>query len=299
MNLEQLMYVVELSKSKSLSEAAAHLHISQSALSQSLTSLEKELGLRLFKRARTGTLPTAEGASIIKKVHEAAKIIEEIRLEAASSLSSLSGELRLSTMPAQMKTMVKVIAWLKKEHPALRIEVSEDGSLNTLGSVREGLADLGMIAMREDKLPIEGLSFHSLCKGKMVALVGAQSPLALRTSMSPEELRQHPFVLYKDDHVDQFIHDFTRQHGPVEVLFRTDYDVAIQSALLEGLAVSIGHDYSFRQNANETIRQFAMLEIEDFFQQPVHFGWVRAKNRPNAPVMDYFINRFEHEYTFK
>lgn len=66
MNLEQLMYVVELSKSKSLSEAAANLHISQSALSQSITSLEKELGLKLFRRARTGTLPTAEGASIIK-----------------------------------------------------------------------------------------------------------------------------------------------------------------------------------------------------------------------------------------
>ncbi|MET1167878.1 LysR family transcriptional regulator, partial [Bacillus velezensis] len=50
MNLEQLEYVVEIAKTKSFSAASEHLHVTQSAISQSVHRLEKELGIILFER---------------------------------------------------------------------------------------------------------------------------------------------------------------------------------------------------------------------------------------------------------
>ncbi|MBE0338124.1 hypothetical protein E4V51_07995 [Paenibacillus sp. 28ISP30-2] len=46
--------------------------------------------------------------------------------------------------------------------------------------------------------------------------------------------------LYKEDYIDMFIRDFTEQFGDVNILFKKNSDSAIQSAILEGLAISIG-----------------------------------------------------------
>ncbi|MGW9939162.1 DNA-binding transcriptional LysR family regulator [Staphylococcus epidermidis] len=52
MNFEQLAYVKKLYELESMIQASESIHISQSAMSQSLTNLEKELGYKLFSRSR-------------------------------------------------------------------------------------------------------------------------------------------------------------------------------------------------------------------------------------------------------
>lgn len=56
MNLDQMLYLTELGKTKTISQAAKNLNISQAGLSQSLDKLEEELGLRLFNRTRSGIM---------------------------------------------------------------------------------------------------------------------------------------------------------------------------------------------------------------------------------------------------
>lgn len=54
MTFEQLLYVYELAKHESLQQTSLLLHISKSALSQSISQLEKELGIPLFERTHSG-----------------------------------------------------------------------------------------------------------------------------------------------------------------------------------------------------------------------------------------------------
>ncbi|MFK4341895.1 DNA-binding transcriptional LysR family regulator [Paenibacillus sp. RC62] len=298
LNLEQLTYVVEVDKVKSLSEAALRLHVSQSAISQAITALEKELGLKLFNRSRSGTTSTEEGQLFIKKAFEATKIIQEMLLESENRKHALSGLLRLGTMPAEMATLVNVIVSLKKEHPEVHIEITEQGSLKTLQLVRQGKIDLGMIALPEDLLQQEALPFDTLYQGKMMVVAGRNSPLASQKSIPPEEMRAYSFVLYKDDYIDMFIRDFTEQFGEVNILFKTNSDSAIQSAILEGLAISIGHDYSFQKATMERGQSVHLLEIERFAQQPVHFGWIRSANSSRSAINEYFIQRYKLEARF-
>lgn len=259
MNLEQLIHVVELTKVKTLSQAAANLYISQPAISQSIANLEKELEIKLFHRTKSGTIPTDEGVAIIKKAHDVVKLIEEIRLEAASAKLTLSDSLR---------------------------------------AVKEGKIDLGMLAIREGVLHDDSIVFESLWQGKMMVIAGKNSPFAARSSIKPEEMLQQSFVLYNDDYVHHFINDFTKQYGSVNVLFQSDYDIAIQSAVAEGLAISIGHDFSFKPNALTLDDQLVVLEIEHYEQPSVHFGWVRLKDRAQSPISSYFVSRFKNEFLF-
>ncbi|MBI0580043.1 LysR family transcriptional regulator [Neobacillus cucumis] len=62
MHIEQLEYIVRVAETGSISIAAKDLHISQSGISQSITILEDELDVKLFKRnRRPGTVSTNEG----------------------------------------------------------------------------------------------------------------------------------------------------------------------------------------------------------------------------------------------
>lgn len=64
MTLDQARCVVEVASCGTLNEAANNLYVSRSAVSQSISSLEKELGFRIFSRSRTGSSLTAAGASV-------------------------------------------------------------------------------------------------------------------------------------------------------------------------------------------------------------------------------------------
>ena len=61
MRLEQLYNIVEVYKSRSMSQAAKNLFISQPSLSASVAALEEELGRKLFIRSSTGVTPTEYG----------------------------------------------------------------------------------------------------------------------------------------------------------------------------------------------------------------------------------------------
>jgi len=294
MNLDQLTYIVEVARVKSLASAAQNLHVTQSAISQAISSLENELGVKLFDRSRMGSFPTEEGKGMIKKMFEVSKLVQEIRIEADSRMNSLSGHLRIATMPTEMITLIRVISQLNKEHPDLRIEVLEKGSQEIIADIQSGKADLGFVALPENLFPLQDLHFHTLFKGSMMIAAGkALWPHARRT-ITPQEIQQHPFVVYKDDYVDRFIEDFGRKFGPINVLFRTNNGSAVQRALEEGLALTIGHDYSFYTVEHLIRDNLVMLDIDHFTQQPVHFGWVWSDKQPSS-LYSYFIARFRQE----
>lgn len=57
MNLEQLVYILEVYKAGSISNAAKNCHVTIPAISQAISLLEKELNTQIFKRSRTGSIP--------------------------------------------------------------------------------------------------------------------------------------------------------------------------------------------------------------------------------------------------
>ena len=70
MRLEQLEHIIEIEKQKSISKAAKALYMGQSSLSCSLTSLEDELGVKLFERTTSGVVPTGEGQKALQLAHQ-------------------------------------------------------------------------------------------------------------------------------------------------------------------------------------------------------------------------------------
>src|SRR5918999_4665985 len=63
--IRQLRYLVAVADRRSVSQAALDLHLSQSALSESLRKLEVELGVELLERSSRGVAPTPAGGALL------------------------------------------------------------------------------------------------------------------------------------------------------------------------------------------------------------------------------------------
>ncbi len=80
MKTEQIQYLLEVSRSGSISAAAQKLSISQTALSAVVKSTEEELGFPLFLRLHHGVKPTIEGEEALSIMEEIHGFVEKIKL---------------------------------------------------------------------------------------------------------------------------------------------------------------------------------------------------------------------------
>src|SRR5699024_58522 len=120
MNLEQLAYIVEVAETESLSVASENIHVTQSAISQSITNLEKKLGIKIFQRSRSGTIPTEAGGKVIQKAIEILGKMEELQIEANADWFGENEKLRLGTIPSPLMYLPKTLASFKKDDHSIQ-----------------------------------------------------------------------------------------------------------------------------------------------------------------------------------
>ena len=78
MRIEQLQYVAAVTQYGSLRRASEHLHISQPALSEAMTKLEKELGVTLLDRHRSGARISVAGRELLQPIVEVLESVERL-----------------------------------------------------------------------------------------------------------------------------------------------------------------------------------------------------------------------------
>jgi len=292
MNIEQLSYIVEVAKVKSLAEASRTLNISQSALSQAITKLEAELSLKLFHRNRTGATPTKEGSFIVERAQEALHAIYQVKEEARNQLNNSNDLLRISVIPGLTSPIVDTYLSLKRGGSTLKIEVNERASFEIVDDVRTNKIDIGFIAINKSNIDsITDLHFNPIIRGKILAYVSKQSPLANTEVTTPELLRQQTFVIYKDEYVENFITNFQRLYGPIDIFFKTTNLDVIYKAVIELGAVTIGHDISTKFNVNHPPDQIIAIDMEDSIDTSFRFGWITK----NDNILSKEANRYIDE----
>ena len=66
MNTQQLQYLIEIERTRSISQAAANLYMGQPNLSRVLRDIESSIGFPIFERTRKGVRPTEKGVIFLQ-----------------------------------------------------------------------------------------------------------------------------------------------------------------------------------------------------------------------------------------
>jgi DNA-binding transcriptional LysR family regulator len=148
MEIRELRAFVAVAEDGGMSAAARRLHISQSALSQTIQSLERQLGVQLLVRDHAGARPTDAGKVLLR---EARDLIDhhDRALAAISGVAASAGELRIA-VPLEFPSDVlpAALAEVATLHPGTRVEVRHLSSAAQLAALRSRDLDLALVRDR-------------------------------------------------------------------------------------------------------------------------------------------------------
>ncbi|HHW35876.1 MAG TPA: LysR family transcriptional regulator [Bacillales bacterium] len=297
MNIEQLMYIVEVAKYNSLSIAAQNLHVTQSTISQSITNLEKELEIKILKRSRGhGAVPTDDGRKILKLSYEVLKKIGEIK-EAANLINSTElEELKISSLPGLMMFLVKAIATFRHDYPHAKLEIIEHNGFNVIEDVRRNKTDIGLITISDEwEINMEGVLFETLIDGKQKVYVSKHSPMAILGAVTPQEILDQTLVTYNGEFMRNFIKDFFEKYKPMKTLFTSNNMDGVGQAIKDNLAITFAPDFVMKNYPLVMNGDIVPIELTNHKVVNISLGLVRSENKQLPSFANKYIQYLKSE----
>ena len=145
MKTDQLFYFLAAAKSQHIAKAAKQLHISPSAISHSISSLESELGLELFEKVGKNIYLTNKGKLLAERSQDILDMINKTKEDLQSDDIELTGKLRLATTHGLLhRWIVPSLSKLLNQHPKIEIECFSLRSSQVVEQVAQGSLDFGI-----------------------------------------------------------------------------------------------------------------------------------------------------------
>jgi DNA-binding transcriptional LysR family regulator len=196
MDLRHLRYFVAIVEEGQFVRAAAELHVAQSALSQQIRDLERELGAELLHRDRRGVTPTAAGQVLLTHARALLERAELARAEVAQLTGVITGTLRIASgSPSGPVPLPATLAEFQRRHPAVEIVIRDAPSEELIRWLEDGTVDVAVITFAPDRLPTR-LQGTLITRERLLALVPYDHALAARHQVSLAELAAESLVTF-------------------------------------------------------------------------------------------------------
>ncbi len=145
LDVRRLAILREVAQQGSFSVAADELYLSQSAVSQQIATLEREVGMKLLDRTREGPKLTDAGRVLVSHADAAIARLEEAERELAAIAGLEGGELRLASFPSASATLLtEAVSLFHRRHPNVRLSVADAEPVESLPRLRSGEIDLAL-----------------------------------------------------------------------------------------------------------------------------------------------------------
>ena len=195
MELRQIKYFLALADAQNFHTAAENLGLTQSALTQSIAKLERDLDVELFIRSNSGTLLTSHGKRLR---HHAQVILAQVQA-AETELTARAGhqgvELSIGVVPIfPDNLLIELLERISADHGAHRIKIVKDWSAELIPMLERGAIDFAFIS--DHFLPDQApeLTRNVLFQDQVQAVVGKDHPLFAVSSVALEQLAGYEWV---------------------------------------------------------------------------------------------------------
>jgi len=252
--LEQYKIFNEAASTLSFSQAAKNLYISQSAVSQTIHALEKELNTQLFIRKSKGVTLTKEGMLLHKNIIEALSLITSVENELSHHHDLTSGELVIGAGDSICENFL--VDLLKKFHhlyPSVKINVINGTSLETIDHLKEGKIDIAFINLpyQEESLEVkECFEIHDIfvSKDKDEHIYSYQ-----------ELVKKDLILLEKASNSRNFIDKYFAREG---ILLKPEMELGAHQLLLEFTHANLGIACVIKEFSQKELKQEKVYEMK-------------------------------------
>jgi len=238
-NVANLRLIRDVAHLRNVSKAARMNQLSQSAVSQQIREIERELGTELFDRGTRPLTVTPAGKLYVEYCRDVLRRHEELRASLQQLQNQANGTVRLAAIySVGLSEMSQIEERFQRRFPEGELQVSYLRPERVWRAVEEDAADLGLVSYAESSREIVALPWR---EEEMVVAVAPQHPLARRRSVAASALEGEPFIGFDDDlPIETQIERYLREHKVnVEMSLHFDNLQMIKEAVAHGAGVSI------------------------------------------------------------
>ena len=287
MQIESLKVFCDLTETESFTKAAQVNHITQSAVSQQISSLERQFKSLLIERSKKKFRLTREGQVLYDASKQIVQTYEELYSRLQELKDIISGTIRVATVYSiGLHDLPPYIKRYLRSFPTVNVHVEYRRSNQVVEDVLGNVVDLGLVAypVRDSKLEIIPLK-----KEPMVLICHPQHPLAKSKHLKVSAIAGQKFIAFEPDiPTRKAIDRVLREHG-VQMMPVMEFDnvETVKRAVEIDAGISIVPKTTVIQEVEK--HTLAAVAIEDAdLHRPI--AVLHKKNKVLSTAMKQFVS---------
>lgn len=287
MELLQLQYFLTVARLEHVTEAARHLHVTQSSLSKTIQRLEEDLGVPLFDRVGRKLRLNESGSRFLLRAERALFELDQGKQELNDLSSSEQGTIELAVNTASM--LPNILREFRKKKPNIQFHVQMLTTREMVAHLHRGDIDF---CLSSPSLEGEDIECQILYRDPILVAVPKSHRLAGRSSVTLSELKEEWFVGVKKGYGTRDLVDSICKKAGFEPKFVYEGDeparinalveAEIGIAFIPGTARNQNGQIVYLQvEENELVREIALLWHKSRYVS-------RAAQSFREVVVDYF-----------
>ena len=239
MEIKQLQYVLATAERLSFTEAAQACFVVQSAISQQIAALERELGVQLFERNKRSLALTPEGEAFLR---EAKGILNQIAYSKAVVQSVSKGYQRILKIGCygdlMREELPRILAGFREENPQVKLFVSHMGYHTLLDALQNQDIDAMLTLYLPEFRLYDWLDVQTVREDHVMLMLPASHHLASRQTVSVSELREERIILLSGIDKKERLGEWAETSGSPSVYHYADSQNSIETLVAAGYGVS-------------------------------------------------------------
>lgn len=240
-NVPELKVFVTAAEELNFSRAAQRLHLSQSAVSQNIQSLERTYRVELFVRHGRSVQLSEAGQAILpmaREVLNSARLLEDALVNVNGDVA---GELAIGCATTSGRYFIpNLLASFQRDYPYVRTRVSLMRRQDVLDGLLDQTMNLGVIGRCMEHRDLE---CQPLLEDRVILIVPANHPWASLEQVKPADILEQPFISRETNSgTFEVLFDNLRRHGidpeNFNVVMQLGDAEAVQMAVEKGIGIT-------------------------------------------------------------
>lgn len=272
---------------ESFTKAAELLHYSQSGISRMINDLEKEWGVVLLERNKSGVKLTREGGKVIPFIRSIIDEYQKLQMQINSLNGFEQGIIRIGTFASVADNLLpSIIKEFRKICPGINYEVLTGGTMQVERWILNGDVDCGFICLPTS----QGLDAFLLKQDTFLAVFPYNNQALFNSGkISISALCDEPFVFLKNG--NEITAAFEQCELTPNIQFITSDDHMAMSMVENGFGISIMPQLALKRKAYRVVTK----EID--FPITRNIGVATRNQKTMAPSVKQFIDYLKQQYT--
>jgi LysR family transcriptional regulator, transcriptional activator of the cysJI operon len=287
MQIESLKIFCDLAESESFTKAAQINKITQSAVSQQISSLERTFKSLLIERSKKKFRLTREGQVLYDYSKQMIQTYDSLHSKVQEIKDIVSGTIRVATIYSiGLHDLPPYIKRFMKAHPTVNVHVEYRRANQVYEDVQSNIVDVGLVAYPARDSKLEVVPLH---KDPLVLICHPQHPFAKARSVKLKSLSGQKFIGFEPDIPTRKALDRILKENGVDVQHVMEFDniETVKRAVEIDAGVSIVPSGTVIQEvAKQTLAQ-VQLDDGGYFRP---LAAIYKKNKILSPAVKLFLS---------